>query len=314
METLSLLFVPPAKGGGMEIKMNCKISFIVILIILLVGCGSVDLTNTKKEKTQLSASNYVKKIWIITPDKKRELNDVNISFFVESIDANGNIIGKISSDGFIDDEINSVFKGKLINGIGECQFTTQNKNKGYLQLNFKSQNEINAVIEVISKSESKKQLFKDYFDFMPDNINKIDGLKQIEEHSFMTYINLWGDVKFVSAYLTAGHHIPLVFYLTNKEGDIFYEFVPEIPYKMKIQDISIEDVNYDGLKDIIVILFDYDVKGKKCQYENPVIFLQKNNGIFEEKLKLEKEVGESKNNQSIESIKNYLNKKWKEKK
>ena len=43
-------------------------------------------------------------------------------------------------------------------------------------------------------------------------------------------LNSWGNVKFVSGKLTGGNHIPTVFYLTNKDGDILYDFAATLPY------------------------------------------------------------------------------------
>lgn len=51
----------------------------------------------------------------------------------------------------------------------------------------------------------------------------------------MVDLNSWGNVKFVSGKLTAGNHIPVVFYLTDEDGDILYDFRAVLPYSVMLK-------------------------------------------------------------------------------
>lgn len=60
----------------------------------------------------------------------------------------------------------------------------------------------------------------------------------------MVDLNSWGKVKFVSGKLIGGNHIPAVFYLTDENGDILYNFQVTLPYRVDVKAVSFEDVNW----------------------------------------------------------------------
>lgn len=140
-----------------------------------------------------------------------------------------------------------------------------------------------------------------------NNINNIKGFKIIENQSFMVNLNSWGNVRFVSGKLTAGNHVPVVFYLTNKSGDILYSFddVP-FPYRVDVKAVSFKDVNKDGLKDIIIIVSDSDNQGGPMA----AVWLQNSNKTFTCDVKIYKEMNESGNNKDIQTVTDYLSKKF----
>lgn len=140
-----------------------------------------------------------------------------------------------------------------------------------------------------------------------NNINNIKGFAIIENQCFMVNLNSWGNVRFVSGKLTAGNHVPVVFYLTNKNGDILYSFddLP-FPYKVDVKAVSFRDVNKDGLKDIIVIVSDSYNHGESIA----AVWLQNANKSFTCDVKIFKEMNESGNNKDIQTVTDYLSKKF----
>jgi len=62
--------------------------------------------------------------------------------------------------------------------------------------------------------------------------------------------------------LTGGSHIPTVFYLTDENGDILYNFQATLPYMVDVKAVAFEDVSKDGLKDIIIIIVDDGYAGQ----------------------------------------------------
>jgi hypothetical protein len=143
----------------------------------------------------------------------------------------------------------------------------------------------------------------------PGNLKDIKGFVPFENQSFMVDLNSWGNVKFVSGKLTAGTHIPTVFYLTDEAGNILYSFEDTpFPYSVDVKSVSFTDVNKDGLKDIIIIVVDaYQVSDGK-----PIaaVWLQNADGTFTCDTKLYQELNESGNNKDIKTVTNYLSKKF----
>uniref|UniRef100_UPI0006D29DAA hypothetical protein n=1 Tax=Clostridium sp. NkU-1 TaxID=1095009 RepID=UPI0006D29DAA len=124
----------------------------------------------------------------------------------------------------------------------------------------------------------------------------------------MVDLNSWGNVKFVSGKITGGDHIPVVFYLTNEDGDILYNFYAALPYSIDVKAVSFQDVNKDGRKDIIIIAADnYDGAAG-----DPIatVYLQEADGSFTNDYKLDQEINDSGNNKDVSTIANYLSSKF----
>lgn len=141
----------------------------------------------------------------------------------------------------------------------------------------------------------------------PDNIKNIKGFIPFEGQSFMVDLNSWGNVKFVSGKLTAGNHIPAVFYLTNENGDILYSFEDTpFPYSVDVKAVSFTDVNKDGLKDVIIIVTDAYEGSSSFGEPIAALWLQNADGTFTCDFKLYQEINESGNNKDIKTVTGYL--------
>lgn len=296
--------------------MNKKLLLATIITsLLLVGC-SVNTTLQSKEysSTVVNATidmvdynQYVKKRWIEKKDTNNN-SEREVSFSISKIE-NGKITGKLSAISFAPTDRNllsfeSGFEGTINKDIAECQFNDLRGNKGNLKLVFKANNEMEATITLIDKSKTTIQPPEGTFEFVPDNIKNIKGFVPIESQSFMVNLNSWGNVKFVSGKLTAGNHIPVVFYLTNKDGDILYDFDAALPYNVDVKAVSFVDVNKDGLKDIIIIVAGNDGSGQVA-----TVYLQKADGSFANDPKLDQEINNSGNNKDVKTVMNYLSQK-----
>ncbi len=89
--------------------------------------------------------------------------------------------------------------------------------------------------------------------------------------------------------------------MTNKDGDIFYDFTSAIPNNAEFYDVSFQDVNRDGLKDIIIYGVDDDISSSTAK-----IFTQNTNGLFEVDGDMTQELNNSGNNKDIKTITDYL--------
>lgn len=288
-----------------------------LIIYFFVGCGKVTQNNTMKQNEQLPIvvtatsdkidySQYAKKKWLMKDETKSDFKKV-VYFSISQIQ-NEKIIGKLSTISFIPTNENllsfeSGFNGVINKGTAECQFSDSSGNKGNIKLVFKDNNKIEAVITIIDKSKTTIQPTEGTFEFVADNIKNKEGFSPIENQCFEVDLNSWGDVKFVSGKIKGGDQVPLVFYLTNKDGDILYDFNATLPYSVDVKAVSFEDLNKDGIKDIIIIVSDsLNATSDKIA----TVYFQKLDGTFVNQPKLDQEINSSGSKKDIRTVKNYI--------
>jgi hypothetical protein len=321
--------------------MNKKILLTIITVFLLItGCGKINSTNSLQQNGQSSLATstenstttkspgkstpttttttgnaidykeYLKKTWIRNADTNFP-NDGGLSILISKIE-DGKIQGKLSAVGYSPgyNMDSAEFEGTVNNDTAECQLVNDSRgNKGTVKFLFEPNGTLEATITIIKKSgDTVMSLPEGTFEFTPYNLKNIKGFTLIENQTFMVDLNSWGNVKFVSGKLTAGNHIPVVFYLTNKDGDILYNFNATLPYSVDVKAVSFEDVNKDGLKDIIIIVAD-NYNGSSG---GPIatVYLQNADGSFTNNHKLDQEINDSENNKDVGSVKNYLSSKF----
>lgn len=319
--------------------MNKKFLFTMLTISLLTaGCGKVDskqslqqnespsLEASSKESTtqsqeksmsstattnnEVDYKQYLKKTWIRNTDTDFP-DDGGLTILISKLE-DGKIQGNISVLGNAPayNMDSAEFEGSVKNDTAECQLVNDSRgNNGTVKFLFKPDHTLEATILITEKSEDTVMTLPEgTFEFTPYNLKDIKGFAFIEDQTFMVDLNSWGNVKFVSGKLTAGNHVPTVFYLTNENGDILYDFNATLPYSVDIEAVSFKDVNKDGLKDIMIIATDnYDGASG-----NPIaaVYFQKADGSFENDYELDQEMNESGNNKDISTITNYLSSKF----
>ncbi|WP_394236237.1 hypothetical protein [Niallia oryzisoli] len=278
---------------------------IITLLLLLSGCskdGSTNLSQQNKQEPSVPSINtapnssakttpptsttaretfdysqYIKKTWM----KKESLLE-KVYFSILKIE-NGKISGKFSVESYDQKDqklpyFGSDFEGTINKDIAECQYYDSQPPEGT-------------------------------FEFAPENLKDIKYFQPIESQSFHVNLNSWGNVTFVSGTLETGNHVPTVFYLTNENGDILYDFinVENFPYSVDVKAVSLQDVNKDGLKDIIIIVADnYNGSGEHIAN----VYFQKTDGSFTNDYKLNEDINHSGNNQDVTMITNYLSQKF----
>ena len=273
-----------------------KIKYFIIFIclfLLFVGCG-------KEEKDY---GQYLNKIWIMKETTSKDgLISTPFSFCITSID-NKTIEGKFqlggaialpeyySDNSLLYPEELGTFKGSITNGRAQCTFEDKRGDSGELEIIFKGDNCLEVAINIKSIRDSVEELeLKEVNTFSPYNIKDIRELDISKEWSFEIELDSWGQVNFVSGKVENpdGRYFP-VSYLTNPNGDILYEFHPGYLAGSEISEVSVEDINGDGLKDIsITTLFtcydaedDYAIKWDSFQIENGCFYLNKRSDITE---------------------------------
>lgn len=179
--------------------MNNKILLTLLIVsLLLVGCGKTDSTNPPQQnKPANSTSNaidysqYVKKTWIRTNDTNNNAKE-RVYFSISKIE-NGKITGKFSAESFAPVDKNlpffvSDFEGTINKDTAECQFKDSKGNKGTLKLVFKANNQIEGTISLTEKSKTTIQPPEGTFEFAPDNLKNIKGFSPIESRCEQRWI------------------------------------------------------------------------------------------------------------------------------
>ncbi|ADL53355.1 hypothetical protein [Clostridium cellulovorans] len=96
---------------------------------------------------------------------------------------------------------------------------------------------------------------------------KKGGLAVIQDQCFNINLDSYGEVKFISGTKRADGYTALRFYLAGKNDKIIYYF-PEFSTKNFLKEmkaVSFQDINNDGLKEIIVIA-EYNSSGPKKEH------------------------------------------------
>lgn len=228
---------------------------------------------------------YIDKIWVVESWTGGAYDYP--SFYISKIQ-NGEVEGRYSTGSVAQPDFYIYYfepskylgdlTGTINNGIVEAEFSDNVGNKGNLVITFKEDERIEVNIQYAEKEENYKEIELDgYFIFKPFNLKDIHDFEKIEEHSFSVDMDNWGKVKLISGEINTGDIIHPVVYLVNENDDILYVF--DAPFKTgtRISDVSIEDINNDGLNDVTIItkfLEDDEIKPIKW------VFLQKEDGTF----------------------------------
>jgi hypothetical protein len=248
---------------------------------------------------------YVKKTWVRNTDADFP---VGLSFVISNME-DGQIHGKLSAVGKSPayNQDTAEFEGTVNNDTAQAQLVNDSRgNNGTIQITFLPNNTLEATIALTGKSDDPVMTIPEgTFEFAPYNLKNIEGFALIENQTFMTDLDSWGNVQFVSGKLTAGDHVPVEFYLTNKDGDILYMFNATLPYSVDVNAVSFVDVNKDGLKDIIIIVADNEGGPAVA-----TVYLQQADGSFANDYQLDQEINDSGNNKDIGAITSYLSGKF----
>lgn len=291
---------------------------IIVTFFLFVGCGQITSTNTAQQNGQstittsdtIDYNQYIKKVWIVI--NGNDSSPYGYPSFCISEIQNGKITGKFSkgmpavpSNYYYSPDYFDDLTGTIDNDTAECQFSNKKGDKGNIKLVFKANDEIEAIIKYTDELQNSKYYREGTFQFKTYNINFYEKDSNIiKDKSFTVDLNSWSNVRFVSLQGTAKKH-STAFYLTDKDGDILYDFTLNIN-DVDVKEVSVQDVNQDGLKDIIIILNNsYGERDIRAAY----VFFQKADGSFYSDSNVDKEINNSGNYKDVQTVMDYLSKK-----
>lgn len=291
------------------------IIFLIVSLIMLFGCNREQNTGN-----DLDIEKYIGKIWVVKDwDVQEEYS--YISFIIlrldtEQIEGYFDIDETIMPDVRIytneenesqTDDYHGRFKGTIKQNIATCTIEWDKMDiTGKMEIKF-----MNNDLEVRLTSEKNTE----------SNETKIDGefvfktfnIKDEEEEDFIfkdeiypVNINKWGTVDFVSRFREGSKHSVLFVYLTDKSGNIIYEFgYPDyFPTASYVHDFKFTDLSSDGLQDLILILScGGDTRQARVYFQNSKKGFEENEVSFD-KLDSEKDSY----NKDVECVINFIEK------
>lgn len=255
-----------------------------------------ETTYTNKQTDTFDYTHFQKKIWII--DQEERVVSDNIFDFVITQAENAEIKGYIQLGGGVDVYYFDLlphnspsycsFQGTIYEGRAECTFTYEER-QVELHLTLCESDRIEASIQCddLGINESYK--------FRPYNIS--DEPLQDDISTVEIFLDSWGTVYLVTATMDTLHPYPFAC-LTNEKQDILYKFGYGINGS-EVWDFFIEDINHDGLQDIMAIAW----FGEYSDYRIVNIMFQKEDGRFQKDNELFQKV--TNNNRSMLSEKYY---------
>lgn len=285
---------------------------VLIMLFIFVVLGLKDFLlfsneedNKDKEaeiKNVKQIDEYLKTVWLVNDYKEDEVYG-NMSFIILEQDGD-RIKGKFTVNDILypnnhlyfmgegaeyEETYAGEFNGKLDGGKAVCSVTWDYYGiEGEMTLKFIDRKKIVAKILFeeekceLGKLTSGEYVFttldleyQNNSDFTYD-----DTIKSIQ-------LGKWGNVKLVSRVRRGGKHTVLYLYLIDNFDNIIYDFSSEypFPYMTKVKESKFEDINGDGLEDVIILLNSIEEKDEKS--DNQVrIYFQNSNGGFEESKQL----------------------------
>ena len=255
----------------------------------------------------LTYEQYLKKIWVVS-EWDGGAYEYPLSFVFTDIDIeNGFITGKYSMYSVaypvfyyysFKESSGKDFTGSISDGVAECLLSDGSGNNGELTIYFRENNAIEVSMTFVDRNEDNVKLYQKMCEdlqidspylpdgayiYRPHNISDINKrAHSIRMNSFVTEIDSWGCINFVTVLFDNGRIWFSDAYITNENGDILYKFRGTISAS-EIIDVIIEDVNGDGLKDVKLILGFIDYSTGLVMEDMPQIewlFLQLEGGCF----------------------------------
>ena len=203
--------------------------------------------------------------------------------------------------------------GTIENGVAECWFSDVHGSSGTARLEFREDGNIDVVFDYdMVYSMSKEQYYaylqriyqstdegREYLDkllplegcylFRPLNFSDIGGVYDVvvRSNSHIADLGPWGQVTITTALIGAENMTgeskwyPMMF-LTNDQNDILCELYVSNVSPAEIVDVVVEDINGDGLNDIIITFafIDWSTGASSIESDIRICFHLLENGWF----------------------------------
>lgn len=293
--------------------MKKVIILLIVFLIMLFGCDREQ--NTEND---LDIEKYIGKIWVVKDWDVQEESSY-ISFIISQLDTE-QIEGYFDIDETImpdiriytkeenesqTDEYYGKFKGTIDQNIATCTIEWEKTGvMGKMEIEFMD-NDLKVRLTSEKNTESNETRIDGEFVFKTFNIKDEEEKDFIfKDEIYPVDINKWGTIDFVSRFREGSKHSVLFVYLTDKSGNIIYDFgYPNyFPSASYVHDFKFTDLNSDGLEDLILILScGGDTRQARVYFQNSKKGFEENEVLFD-KLNSEKDSY----NKDVECVINFI--------
>lgn len=263
--------------------MGYKISFVVFCLVLLVSCSKEGINENEIERI-----NYLNKVWIDEnwcSEKECDYYSFIITKWKENcIEGYFQVNDIINPDIFIysENEKYGEFTGVIEGNEATCNFLWKDeKIDKVIKVQFMDESKIKVVMNSDKGSvQSTINYYKPYsiYDQEDESVVFYDSESKV-------ILEKWGNVKLVSRVRceNMGRRVLFV-YLTDNAGNILYDFAPPkyFPYDTYVYEYLFDDINKDGLEDLILILSDgSDETQARVYFQNDNLGFEESDSLFE---------------------------------
>ena len=230
----------------------------------MTGCAS-------EKESEIDYMSYQNKIWIDANEPIEETSRDKFSFVITKMESDY-VEGQYMLENTVINPQKGLpgsFSGKIEGTEIQCQLLYEGKEAGCMVLQCVSDNRMNADIHY--EGTDKTLTFKVY---------NIEDLKEtdiiLDQNRAITIeMDKWGMVQIIRGVIYYGDRPPVAF-MTNKQGDILYEFQAEFENGTFIKEIEVLDLNEDELKDVDIVTRDYDEEKEPVHW----LFYQEEGATF----------------------------------
>lgn len=254
-----------------SIFLQCVFPILILSFFLQSGCAS------KRFSEQ-----YLDKTWVID-QWEGSSKTCPLSFYFTKIDGDiveGRIsIGKVALPECFRYSLDpstslGVFEGTVKKGRAVCDFNINDVTTGTITI-VPKENHLEVSIQYINKSAAYDQNKDGTYLCRPFTLSDINDSNPEKEYMLSADLGFWGEVNIVAKEIIVEEQTFPEIYLADPQGHVLYGFGNLVP-GVEITDISIEDVNMDGLLDVIISAQFIDVDSVKIH----TIYCQMEDGLF----------------------------------
>lgn len=281
------------------------IGLIICLSMCILACGKTENAESENETSfdegihnqekhiqvgqseQISYNydEYLYKIWM--PEEwgtdAHLIHDTGFSVAIYKIEDN-TFVWKIATQSLVDlpcfyYSFNAYeypnFFGTVEGNILEGSFYDEYGNEGIIRIVLKNKNEIEATFEYIEKNLEEELLaLNGTYIMRPYNLKDEENITINTRKK--VYLNSWGDVYLAGGMYDSGNRIVGEAFLIDSEENIFYEFGLPFGHGTEITNVYTEDMNGDGLMDVVL----YEFFGDDDKNNKEWVVLQREDGLF----------------------------------
>lgn len=227
-----------------------RIICFILLSVCLIGC----------KQNQSDYEEYLGRVWVQSDWEEGDFSQT--SFIITDVKKD-NIEGFLvtgncavpSSYSFAYKDDVAKMTGTIDGDTAQCRFKDENGNKGTIQLFFGENDIIEAEIEyehieeLYNKSDfNGRCVFRLYN--LTDYEEFLDSSKEVKKEAELEF---WGKVWLTAEIFDTGTKTYPVVYLTDEKGNILY-YLDSYYTDSQVENITIEDINEDGRKDIKILI------------------------------------------------------------